>query len=222
MSGEQMPHSTAKDRYHHGDLRAALLDAAEAELREHGVEGFTLRACARRAGVSHAAPAHHFGDAKGLLTALAAIGYQRFLATQARRKHDEAPDAQAQLVAAGLGYIDFAQANPALFRLIFASDRPDHDDPELCAAARAAFSQLVADVAAVFGANPEASAQGRAMVASTWALVHGMADLAITGRLPYLPAGDEGMLRAILVRCLFAPSPGQTRAAALAPPPPGT
>ena len=221
-----MPRPTTKDRYHHGDLRAALLDAAEAELRAHGVEGVTLRGCARRAAVSHAAPAHHFGDARGLLTALAAIGYQRFLATQARRKQGAAPDAQAQLVAAGLGYIDFARANPALFRLIFASDRPDRDDQALCAAARAAFSQLVTGVAAVLGANPEASAEGRAMVASSWAIVHGMADLAITSRLPYLPqgdaAGEEAMLREILVRHLLPPAPGQTRTAALAPPPPGT
>ncbi len=221
-----MARPTAKDRYHHGDLRAALLDAAEAELRAHGVEGFTLRGCARRAEVSHAAPAHHFGDARGLLTALAAIGYTRFLATQARHKQGATPDAQAQLVAAGLGYIDFARANPALFRLIFASDRPDHDNPALCAAARAAFDQLVGDVAAALGDGPQASAQGRAMVASTWALVHGMADLLITGRLPYLPQGDaaqeEAMLREILVRCLFAPPPGQTRAAPLAASPPGT
>ncbi len=221
-----MPRPTAKERYHHGDLRAALLDAGEAELREHGVEGFTLRGCARRAGVSHAAPAHHFGDANGLLTALATIGYQRFLAVQARHKQQAAPDAQAQLVAAGLGYVDFARGNPALFRLIFASDRPDQDDAALCAAARSAFEQLVADVGAVLGAHPEATAEGRAVVASTWALVHGMADLAITGRLPYLPqddaAGEEAMLREILVSRLFAQAPGQTRAAALAPPPPGT
>ena len=63
---------SARHAYHHGDLRKALLDAAEAELAEKGVEGFTLRGCAKRAGVSHAAPAHHFKDANALLTALAA------------------------------------------------------------------------------------------------------------------------------------------------------
>lgn len=57
--------------YHHGDLRAALLHAAEEELAERGMEAFSLRSVAKRAGVSHAAPAHHFGDAQGLLTALA-------------------------------------------------------------------------------------------------------------------------------------------------------
>ena len=66
--------------YHHGDLAAALLAAAEAELAEKGVEAFSLRSVAKRAGVSHAAPAHHFGDATGVLTALATEGFRRFLA----------------------------------------------------------------------------------------------------------------------------------------------
>ena len=64
---------SARHAYHHGDLRKALIEAAEAELAEKGVEGFTLRGCAKRAGVSHAAPAHHFKDANALLTALAVV-----------------------------------------------------------------------------------------------------------------------------------------------------
>ena len=87
--------------YHHGDLRAALLRAAEVELSERGVEGFTLRGCARRAGVSHAAPAHHFGDADGLLTALAAEGFARFNAAVAARL--AARDAQGHSVVAAAG-----------------------------------------------------------------------------------------------------------------------
>jgi AcrR family transcriptional regulator len=76
-----------KDSYHHGDLRAALLAAGEAVLTETGVEGFSLRLVAKRVGVSHSAPAHHFGDAQGLLTALAAEGFRRFLlAMQARQQ----------------------------------------------------------------------------------------------------------------------------------------
>jgi AcrR family transcriptional regulator len=73
-----MPKS--KDSYHHGDLRAALIKAGEAVLAETGVTGFSLRAVAKRVGVSHSAPAHHFGDAKGLLDALATEGFRRFLA----------------------------------------------------------------------------------------------------------------------------------------------
>ncbi|NRB03591.1 MAG: TetR family transcriptional regulator, partial [Rhodobacteraceae bacterium] len=65
--------------YHHGDLRAALIEAGLQELEATGTEAFSLRKVARRAGVSHAAPAHHFGDVTGLLTALAAEGFRRFV-----------------------------------------------------------------------------------------------------------------------------------------------
>lgn len=201
-----MPDRTAapRERYHHGDLRAALLDAAEEELRLHGVEGFTLRGCARRAGVSHAAPAHHFGDARGLLTALAALGYRRLLAAQERRKQADGAQGAERLVASGLGYVDFARAHPALFRLIFASDRPDQADPELCEAGSAAFAALQADVAAALGPERAAGPQGHALLQASWAMAHGLADLAITGRLPFLPEGDaagaEAMLRAALAR----------------------
>ncbi len=105
--------------YHHGDLRAALLAAGEAELTEKGVEGFSLRAVAKRAGVSHAAPAHHFGDVGGLLTALAAEGFRRFQATLDAREAGIG-DPRERAVAAGLGYMEFAMARPALFRLVFA------------------------------------------------------------------------------------------------------
>ena len=75
-SGRSAParRRTGRDGYHHGDLRAALIAAAEEELAENGVDGFTLRGCARRAGVSHAAPAHHFKDVRALFTALATVG----------------------------------------------------------------------------------------------------------------------------------------------------
>ena len=170
--------------YHHGDLRAALLAAAEAELAEVGVEGFSLRKVARRAGVSHAAPAHHFGDVGGLLTALAAEGYRRFLATQGRHEAGAAPDAVAQMVAAGQGYVAFAMERPALFRLLFGSSRPDYDAPDLQAAAGAAYGHLVDQVTAAGG-------QTMADVAAVWAIAHGLADLMAAGRLKPLAALDE-------------------------------
>ncbi len=161
--------------YHHGDLRAALLSAAEAELAEAGVEGFSMRSVARRAGVSHAAPKHHFGDAGGLLTALAAEGFRRFLATQQAREAMAAADPRSQLLAAGLGYIDFAQARPALFRLMFGSLKPDFAVPDLNDAGGAAYGHLVQQVQAVGG--------GAADVAAVWGTVHGLADLMMSGRL---------------------------------------
>ncbi len=165
----------AKSPYHHGDLRAALLTAAEAELAERGIEAFSLRQVARRAGVSHAAPAHHFGDANGLLTALAAEGFRRFLETQRAREAAAGPSTEAQFLASGVGYVDFALARPALFRLLFGSDRPDYADPELKLAADAAYDNLTALVSQTGGGPLE--------VAAAWAMAHGLADLLTRGRL---------------------------------------
>jgi AcrR family transcriptional regulator len=183
-------------RYHHGDLRAALLAAAEAELTEKGIEAFSLRSVAKRAGVSHAAPAHHFGDARGLLTALAVAGFRRFLATQHRRESVADPTPRAQLVAAGLGYVDFALAYPALFRLIFSSDRPDFTDPALCQAGDDAYAHLADQVTAAGG--------GALETASVWATAHGLADLLAAGRLKTIatlpPEERDSAIAAALTR----------------------
>ncbi len=110
--------------YHHGNLFSVLLDSAEQELIERGIEGFSLRGVAKRANVSHAAPAHHFGDANGLLTALAARGFERFIQRQRDFRQRAPSDPRAQLEASGVGYVVFALENPAIFRLMFSSDRP--------------------------------------------------------------------------------------------------
>lgn len=183
--------------YHHGDLRAALLSAAEAELTEKGVEGFSLRSVAKRAGVSHAAPAHHFGDATGLLTALAADGFRQFQATlDAREAGATSPREKA--VRAGLGYLDFAVSRPALFRLIFSSAKPDYTSTDLIAAAGVAYDHLVGLVQALGG--------GEADVIALWAASHGIADLASGSKLRTLsdksPADREALLRAVLARSL--------------------
>lgn len=185
--------------YHHGDLRQALLLAAEAELTDHGIEAFSLRQVARRAGVSHAAPAHHFGDANGLLTALAAAGFGQFLAAQAAREAAADPDPRAQLVAAGLGYVDFALARPALFRLLFGSSRPDHSDPALAQAGAAAYRHLADQVHAAGGRT-------LAEEAGVWAIAHGLADLLVAGRLQVIASFDaparDAAIAAIIARAL--------------------
>ena len=174
--------------YHHGDLRHALLDAGEKELAEKGIEGFTLRGCAKRAGVSHAAPAHHFRDANGLLTALAAIGFERFLSFQKARQADAAPDARSQLVASGLGYVDFALAHPELFRLMFASKRADFSSAALVEAANAAFDYLVHGVKSIRDRDPYRDSAAMLDVMATWGLCHGLADLMLSGRMKPLLA----------------------------------
>jgi AcrR family transcriptional regulator len=189
----------AEKPYHHGDLRTALLAAAEAELADKGVEGFSLRSVAKRAGVSHAAPAHHFGDTGGLLTALAAEGFHSFQDTLDAREVG-ATDARDKAVRAGLGYLEFALKRPALFRLIFSSARPDFASADLIAAAGRAYDHLVGLVSVLGG--------GEADVLALWATSHGIADLSAGQKLRTLqgksPAEREAMIRAVLLRCLPA------------------
>ncbi|WP_225028582.1 TetR/AcrR family transcriptional regulator [Xinfangfangia pollutisoli] len=184
--------------YHHGNLRAALLGAAEAELAEAGVEGFSLRSVARRAGVSHAAPKHHFGDTTGLLTALAAEGFQAFVAAQTAREEAAGAHPSERLLASGLGYVDFACARPALFRLIFTSRRIDESSDTLVEAGSAAYLHLAGGVAAAGGREGD--------IAAFWAMAHGLADLMMSGRLAQFadlpPDERDAALVAILRRAL--------------------
>lgn len=187
--------------YHHGDLRSALLTAAEAELLEKGVEAFSLRAVAKRAGVSHAAPAHHFGDATGLLTALAACGFREFLATQHAFEARALQTPRDQLIAAGLGYVGFARARPALFKLMFGSQRTDYRNPDLGSAAEAAIGHLTSQVERV-GSTKEQD------VAAVWATAHGLADLIIAGRISVIRDFSEAALQEMLINILARSLPG--------------
>ena len=213
-TGDHAPGAPAPQRYHHGDLASALLDAGEAELADKGIEAFSLRGVAKRAGVSHAAPAHHFDDANGLLNAIAARGFERFVARQQDFRRHAAPTARAQMTASGQGYIAFALENPALFRLMFGSDRTDFGCAPLKSAAEAAFDDLARHVAAVTGRASSAPDDPAALadVASAWAMAHGLADLLVAGRLRLLAELPdpvrEGVLAAILDRAL--PVPAQT------------
>ena len=171
--------------YHHGNLVPALLDAAEEELNQRGIEGFSLRGVAKRAGVSHAAPAHHFGDANGLLTALAARGFERFAERQRDFRRRAVANPRAQLEASGVGYVVFALENPALFRLMFASDRPNFESADLHHAADLVFEELVTHIRNVNNDSGSPKKDGSMMldVAASWAMAHGLADLLTSGRL---------------------------------------
>jgi AcrR family transcriptional regulator len=185
--------------YHHGDLAAALVAAAEEILAERGVEGFTLREAARRAGVSHAAPAHHFGDARGLLTAVAAAGFAR-LAEVERAAAAAENNPAARLVAIGLSYIKFALAHPALFRLMFHSNQIDRASDRIRGPGRASFDVMQDALATARGRTsaglipPEAARDP--LVLRQWAIVHGLATLAVEGRLGPLGATQKRFLAA--------------------------
>ena len=112
-------------RYHHGDLRMAVLAAAEAILEREGVDALTLRAVARAVGVSHTAPKNHFGDLEGLLSELAAVGYWRYGETLAKAMDAAGADPRARMRAMGRAYVGFARAHPGLFILMFRGERLD-------------------------------------------------------------------------------------------------
>ena len=128
--------------YHHGNLRAALLEQAEQTLREEGVDALSLRALARQAGVSHAAPRRHFSDRQALLDALAESGWTRLGVEVRAAARRAGTDYEARLRAAGKAYVRFATRDAALLELMFAG-RQDTQVAALHEAAAGAFSALV-------------------------------------------------------------------------------
>lgn len=170
----------AKTGYHHGDLRSAMLSAAAEQIAADGIDAISLRALARRAGVSHAAPAHHFGDRAGLLTALAAEGFE-LLAVEM----EATSDARATAVA----YIRFALRYPGHFDVMFRRRLLRTDDAELIAARARSSAALRASV--VEGQSEAADADQQAVQLAAWSLVHGFASLWREGALEDSPLASS-------------------------------
>ncbi|MQY09639.1 TetR/AcrR family transcriptional regulator [Actinomadura macrotermitis] len=161
---------TSARPYHHGDLRRALLRGAVELIAERGPAALSLRDLARRAGVSHAAPAHHFGDKTGLFTAIAAEGFELLAARLA--------DGPASLSALGGRYVAFATAHPCHFEVMFRADLLHIGDPALVEAQTRAYALLRDAIAASASAEETQTA-----VLAAWSLAHGFASLANSGNL---------------------------------------
>src|SRR3982075_157322 len=158
-----------KATYHHGDLRAALLRAAIELLEESGETALSLRAVARRAGVSPAAPYRHYADREALVSAVAAVGY-RELAERLAAAHP-APSTPEQLASVATAYVQFALERPALVRIMFGEAcEPGQDERVPPTAAVSAYVRSIAQ-----RTFPEADAE--ALATAIWALVHGLAFL---------------------------------------------
>jgi AcrR family transcriptional regulator len=169
--------------YHHGELKSAVLDAAETILEMEGVDALTLRAVARMVGVSHTAPKNHFGDLQGLLSELAAVGYRRFGAALSAAMDSKGADPRQRMKAMGLAYVAFARAHPNLFLLMYRGDRLDMNLPSLRDAIEATRQSLRNATTSVAPAVPLAPLQLAARATASWALVHGFAMLLLDGRL---------------------------------------
>jgi AcrR family transcriptional regulator len=201
MSGETRGRRAATARragprrsYHHGNLRRALLDAALSLVEREGAEALTLRAAARRAGVSQAAPYRHFRDKDALLAAVAEEGFRAMTEAMSRATVPHEGDPLACFRARGMAYIQFATSHPAQFKVMFgrvAADRFKH--PGLMDAAQEAFRLLVAAIrdcqqaGVVRGGDPEE------LALCAWSATHGLSALAVEGQLSDL-AGRLGEL----------------------------
>jgi AcrR family transcriptional regulator len=178
--------------YHHGDLRPALLRAAEKLLEKGGPEALSLRELARRAGVSHNAPYRHFSGREALLAALAADGFRllgdALAATSGR--------------AIGEAYVSFALEHPQLFRLMFGGRLRFSRHRELAQAAARPYEALLAAFRAQPVADPEKTA------AAAWALVHGLAHLLLDGHFARQAGDRTAFAREVIGAVRFAARPG--------------
>lgn len=167
-------------RYHHGNLKPALVQAGLDILAEEGLEKLSLRSCADRVGVSHMAPKNHFGNVTGLLSAIAGQGFVQLKAEMERRL-TQAPSRRDRRDAAFRGYVAFAKANPALFELMFTRRLVDFSDPAM----RAPMSDCAAILRELsFGMiwdkadAPDADLRAQML---NWCIVHGFAQLTVQG-----------------------------------------
>ncbi|TNF22782.1 MAG: TetR/AcrR family transcriptional regulator [Rhodobacteraceae bacterium] len=177
-------------RHHHGNLRQALVEAGIALLKDGGLEALSLRKCAARAGVSHAAPAHHFDGVDGLRVAIAEEGFVRF-----RQRMLDFADAGAQTPRGRLhgickGYLAFAREDPALYDLIFSFRATSRLIKEVELNADPAY-QVLRDTCAPLvppGTDPVV------IETQVWSLVHGFALLILTGRFGPDPVPEDAVL----------------------------
>jgi AcrR family transcriptional regulator len=177
--------------YHHGNLRRALLDEALATIRERGVGGLTLREIGARLGVSRSALYRHFADKGALLTTVATEGF-RMLRQALVEAWESGGRGEEAFRSMGVAYVRFAVVNPSHYRVMFGgSVDPQAWDPELGSEAEGAFQALVDALATLQKGAVVRDDDTVQMATYVWSLVHGMAMLAIDGKLHGPEAVDE-------------------------------
>lgn len=184
-----------KDRYHHGDLVASLVEAARALVERDGHEKFSVAEASRMAGVSTAAPYKHFKDRADLLRHVVRLGFQE-LAEAMREARDANPGPMAPRIAAmGKAYVRFGLSNPGVFRLIFGDTVELKKDGELREVGHDCFNVLIEDVGRGLG-GAATDEEAKRLSVMLWTFVHGVASLAMDG--DYEAAGAEVDLDALI------------------------
>ncbi|HEU5439085.1 MAG TPA: TetR/AcrR family transcriptional regulator [Ktedonobacterales bacterium] len=188
--------------YHHSNLRATLIQAGLAILTEEGVQALTLRAAARRAGVSHNAPYRHFADKEALLAAIAEEGFLELAARIEAARAAAPASPRAQLEESGWAYVQFALAHPDHLRVMFGSPISDPQaHPGLLAAGARAFNSLVEIIQAGQHAGEIISGDARQLAFAAWGMVHGLALLLTNQQVPAnlrAAYGQEQLVRTCL------------------------
>lgn len=194
----------ASESYHHGDLPAALLEAVDEIVREGGVGAVSLREAARRVGVTHSAPAHHFGDKAGLLTAFAAEGFRLLRDHLAAAVPPQVEPDRFDFTQVGLAYVEFAATHPAHFAVMFRPEHVHEEDEDYLREAVEAFTVLL-DAVRILRDDLEAD-DPRILDAATgaWSLVHGFATLWLEGTLSRLARADRARDAAAVAFAAFA------------------
>jgi AcrR family transcriptional regulator len=184
MPSTKRPARPRRRPYHHGNLRRALLDEALATIRTSGVDALTLRSIGARLGVSRMALYRHFADKRALLAAVATEGFRTLRERLLAAWEDGGRDDDA-FHAMGMAYVQFAVANPSHYRVMFGGAvHPETESPELAAEAMGAFQALVDALASLQRTRVMRAGDDTTQMATyVWALVHGIAMLAIDGKL---------------------------------------
>mgnify|MGYP000170668969 CR=1 FL=1 len=171
--------ANARNRYHHGDLKNALVEAAVRLVEQKGIEGMSLRGVAREAGVSQAAPYHHFKDKEALVAEVCCVGFCR-LEEDLRQATEGQPSYPAALDAMGRAYIAFALAHKAYFSIMWGGYVHDKNDyPQLVEEASCTFQMLVDTIVAGQEAGQLRVAEPMELVLACWSAVHGAARLIV-------------------------------------------
>lgn len=186
---------TTKKPHHHGNLRAALIQAGLDLIQSEGPDALSIRKVAAMAGVSHAAPAHHFPSLAHLRTAVVAEGYRRFTASMEAAIAEADGTPRDVVLAACLGYLRFAWAYSGVFSLMFGPNVHGHDDPDLRDASDAAYGVLVR-ICAPFAKDDAVQTE-----LTVWSLVHGYASLAVAGNRRLVPGeAAEAVFRGMFAK----------------------
>ncbi len=202
---ENTPQSEKRDSYHHGDLRAQLVEATRILVEEKGPDHFSVSEACRRAGVSTAAPYKHFKDKQEMLRAVALAGMRRQRQEMLEELDQYAPGTLNRIVAMGRVYVRFAVTEPGVFRLMFGLSDTHGEHSELVETGDDTFALVQAEVARCRGSDTiEESDQHQAFL--LWSFVHGLSFLKIDGKLTEakMPIDLETVLEDVAQRVVGA------------------